>query len=242
MVARTPFAAQGLPAYPGRMRDALHRHAGYLVIVLLNLIALGLTAWTLRDRRAGAVRIESAPTPAPAPTATAARLSVFVSGAVATPDVVVLPDGARARDAVIAAGGFAPGADRAAVNLAAPLADGQQLHVPAIGEAVPPAAAVAGTGGAALAPGTQVGGLGGGGPAGAASGGMGAGAAAVRLDINRASAAELEALPGIGPALAERIVAYRTTHGPFRAPDGLLDVGGIGAKTLERFAGLITTR
>lgn len=229
------------------MRDALHRHAGYLAIVLLNLIALGLTAWTLRDRRAGAVRIEPAPTPTPAPTATAARLSVFVSGAVATPDVVVLLEGARARDAVLAAGGFAPGADRGAVNLAAPLADGQQLHVPAMGEAasgeaVPPAAAVAGTGGAALAPGTQVGGLGGGGPAGVASGGVGAGATAVRLDINRASATELEALPGIGPALAERIVAYRTAHGPFRAPDGLLDVGGIGAKTLERFAGLITTR
>lgn len=205
------------------MRDALLRHAGYLAIVLLNLAALGAAALTLRDPREGAVRIVPPPSPTPAPTATPPRLSVFVSGAVATPDVVVLPEGARARDAVAAAGGFAADADRAAINLAAPLMDGQQLHVPVLGEA--PAAG---------------GGTGAGEPA--AGGSPGAAPAAGRLDINRASAADLEALPGIGPALAARIVAHRAAHGPFTSVEDLLAVGGIGPKTLDRFAGQIVVR
>lgn len=215
------------------MRDALLRHAGYLAIVLLNLAALGAAALTLRDPREGAVRIVPPPSPTPAPTATPPRLSVFVSGAVATPDVVVLPEGARARDAVAAAGGFAADADRAATNLAAPLMDGQQLHVPVLGEAP---AAGGGTGAGEPAAGGH------GGPAPAAGGSPGAAPSAGRLDINRASAADLEALPGIGPALAARIVAHRAAHGPFTSVEDLLAVGGIGPKTLDRFAGQIVVR
>jgi competence protein ComEA len=207
------------------MNAVLERHRGLLTVMLLNLTALGGVVWTLRDPRAGAVRVVPPPTVTPAPTATAVRLHVYVSGAVATPDVVVLGAAARAGEAIAAAGGFAPDADRAAVNLAAPLADGQQLHVPAEGEAPGPPPGLS-------AP-----------PAGGSGAGPAASAAAdAPIDVNRAAAAELEALPGVGPALAARIVAHRTANGPFRAPADLLAVSGIGQKTLERFADRIVVR
>jgi competence protein ComEA len=213
----------------------------HLLVVLLNLTALGVLAWQLRDPRLGAVYVEPAPTRTPAPSATPMRLHVHVSGAVRRPDVVALPEGARARDAVAAAGGFAPDADRAGLNLAAPLGDGVQLHVPALGESAPPAAGVvAGRGGV-------TGGAGAGGASSAggsiAAGGSGApGGAGGAIDVNRASAAELEALPGVGPALAARIVAHREANGPFGSPEDLLQVSGIGAKTLARMADAVVVR
>jgi len=204
-----------------------------LALAALNVAALGAALSTLRDPRLGAALVVPAPTTAPAPTATAVRLLVYVSGAVARPDVVRLAEGARAGDAVRAAGGFADDADRAAVNLAAPLADGQQLHVPAVGEGPPPAAAPAG--GMHGAP-SAVGGV----PAPAGAGVPAAGAGVV--DVNRASAAELEALPGVGPALAQRIVAYREANGPFASADDLEAVSGIGARTLERLRPFVSVR
>lgn len=203
-----------------------------LALAALNVAALGAAISTLRDPRLGAVEVLPAPTARPAPTATPVRLQVHVSGAVARPDVVRLAEGARAGDAVRAAGGFADDADRAGVNLAAPLADGQQLHVPAVGEGPPPAAVPAG--GMHVAP-SAVGGA----PApGAAAPAAGAGA----VDVNRASAAELEALPGVGPALAQRIVAYREANGPFASADDLEAVSGIGARTLERLRPFVSVR
>jgi competence protein ComEA len=203
----------------------LERLRGYLTVMLLNLTALGLIVWQLRDPRAGAVRLVPPPSPTPAPTATAVRLQIYVSGAVATPGVVSLPEGARVQEAVAAAGGFSAEADQAAVNLAAPLADGQQVHVPAPGE---------GSGALAGITGPPAG-------AGAVSGPAGAGAGG-RVDINRAAAADLEALPGIGPALAARIVAHRDANGPFGGPEDLLAVSGIGEKTLARFQDQIAVR
>lgn len=229
----------------------------HLAIALVQLLALGLIGWRLRDPRAGAVRIEPPPTLTPAPSPSPLRLRVHVSGAVARPSVVSLPEGARAGDAVRAAGGFAPEAAQAAVNLAAPLGDGQQLHVPSQAELegvgalggppVGPAAGVAreppGMPGApsSLAGGNP--GLAAGPPAAAGSGASGPGIAADgRIDVNRAGAAELEALPGIGPALAARIVAHRGSQGPFRQAGDLLAVPGIGEKTLARFADQIIVR
>jgi competence protein ComEA len=197
--------------------DVLARYRGYLVIGLLNLAALGGAVWQVRDPRESAVFVVPAPSETPAPTPTEARLRVYVSGAVARPDVVALPPGARAVDAVAAAGGWSEAADRAAVNLAAPLVDGQQLHVPAVGEAPPPSVG--------HAP-----------PAGSA------GQAAGVVDVNTASAAEFEALPGIGPALAERIVDDRTANGPFRSPEDLGRVSGIGDKTLQGLLDRVVVR
>jgi competence protein ComEA len=188
-------------------------------MLLVNLTVLGGAVWLLKAPPVTAVRILPPPTGTPAPAATAVRLQVYVSGAVATQDVVRLAAGARVRDAVAAAGGFSPAADRAAVNLAAPVADGAHVHVPAVGESVrlegAPEVPNAGGAGAEAAPGASLG-------------------------LNSASAAQLEALPGIGPALAERIVRYRADHGPFHAVKDLEAVPGVGAKTLARFADRLT--
>ena len=147
--------------------------------------------------------------PAGAP---AGRIVVHVVGAVVSPGVVVLDDGARVADAIAAAGGAASDADTEQLNLARVLGDGEQVRVPHAGEQL-----------VAPDPGPS--------PPGGASGGSTPGGGVV--NINTAGAAELEALPGIGPALAARIVEYRDGHGPFASVDDLTDVPGIGPAKLE---------
>ncbi len=215
-----------------------------LLVVLINLTAMGVLVWRLRDPRATAVRVEPAPTATAAPSATPVRLRVHVSGAVRRPGVVALGEGARAQEAVTAAGGFGPEADRAGLNLAAPLADGVQLHVPIEGEASRPAAGVApGAGGiVAWAGGGTGGGASGVGGASGSAGAGAAGGAGAAIDVNRATAAQLEALPGVGPALAARIVAHRESSGRFATVQDLLQVSGIGAKTLARMADAVVVR
>lgn len=139
---------------------------------------------------------------------------VHVVGAVVAPGVQRLPAGSRVIDAVERAGGAAGDADLARINLAAPLADGQQVYVLRIGEVapMPPVGAAAG------AAGSPAGGDAAGGP----------------VDINRATATELEELPGVGPATAEAIIAHREQNGPFTSVDDLIDVRGIGDAKLEQ--------
>lgn len=143
----------------------------------------------------------------------AAALFVHVSGAVRAPGLYRLDDGARVMDGIAAAGGFADGAAKDAVNLARPLSDGEQLVVPVLG-AEPPAE---------------------GGPA---AGGAAAGDS--RVNLNTADAAALDTLPRIGPALAARIVAWRDQNGRFTSVDDLLAVPGIGEKMLESLRDLVT--
>jgi competence protein ComEA len=140
---------------------------------------------------------------------------VHVAGAVMTPGVQRLPGGARVIDGVDAAGGALPDADLARVNLAAPLVDGQQVYVPRRGE-VPPVPL----------------------PDAGADGADGAGAGPV--DVNQATADQLDELPGVGPATAEAIIAHRDEHGPFASVDDLLDVRGIGEAKLEQLRDLVT--
>ncbi|WP_454295221.1 ComEA family DNA-binding protein [Salana multivorans] len=160
---------------------------------------------------------------APSPSSTIPSLVVHVAGQVAQPGVVELPGGARVRDAVAAAGGAGETANLDAINLARPLVDGEQVYVPAAGEAAPP-----GTGGGA-ASGT---GDAGGGAAGG-SGGL--------VNLNSADAATLDSLPGIGPALAERIIAWRAEHGGFQDVAELEEVSGIGPAVMEKVRELVTT-
>lgn len=145
---------------------------------------------------------------------------VHVSGQVATPGVVTVTSSARVADAVAAAGGLRPKADTSRVNLAEVVADGAHVHVAAEGE---PAQAVS--------PITQPG------RSSTAAGEVKAGV----VNINTASASELESLPGVGPVLAVRIVDHRATHGPFPTKDALRDVSGIGEKSYARLAPHITT-
>lgn len=166
---------------------------------------------------------EDAPSPDAAPSGDGAELVVHVSGAVAAPGVVHLPAGARVDDALQAAGGPTDDADLSAVNLARPVGDGEQIHLPVPGEeprAGEPAAAGPGPSGAAEAP---------------AAGSSGV------IDLNTASAAELEELPGVGPAIAQRIIEHREKNGPFRSVDDLLEVSGIGPSTLEKIRDRATT-
>jgi competence protein ComEA len=145
---------------------------------------------------------------------------VHVVGAVALPGVHRLPAGARVVDAVDAAGGATPDADLGRVNLAAPLTDGQQVYVLRVGETPPPPAPTS-TGGA-------------GGAGGTTGTGAAGGASDAVINVNTASATELEELPGVGPATAEAIIAHREEHGPFASIDDLLDVRGIGEAKLEQ--------
>lgn len=166
---------------------------------------------------------------------------VYVSGAVADPQVVDLPAGARVDDAIAAAGGPVEGADLASLNLARILVDGEQIHVPMPGEAPRESAAAAGGAGSAspAADGSEGRGdtAGGGGPSSADGGGAGGGDGTI--DLNSASAAELETLPGVGPALAQRIITHRDLNGPFASVDALDEVSGIGPATLEKLRPLV---
>ena len=148
---------------------------------------------------------------------------VHVAGAVARPGVQQLSGGARIVDAVDRAGGSTPDADLARVNLAAPVQDGQQVYVPRVGEPMPPPPA-----GTAPAPGA-------GGGAGSPSG-----TPAAPVNLNTASADELDTLPGVGPATSEAIIAHRQEQGPFTSVDQLLDVRGIGDAKLAELRDLVT--
>jgi competence protein ComEA len=154
----------------------------------------------------------AAPPAAAPPTTTAGPVVVYVAGAVVRPGVYPVAPGSRVADAVAAAGGSTADADLDPLNLATKLADGDRVFVPREGEA-PPAVIDSGSGGG--------------------SGASGGGAAPdAPVDLNTATEAELEALPGVGPATAQAIVAWRREHGGFRSVQDLLEVRGIGPAKL----------
>ena len=200
-----------------RERFAAMPRAERIGIAVLLVVLIGAASlWYVRALPA-TVAIEPIATVAPPATVSpsAAAVVVHVTGRVAEPGVYELDAGARLVDAVAAAGGALRGADLASLNLAAPAIDGTQVYVPRIGE-VPRS-------GLGSAPG----------PAGGTD-------ATGKVNLNTATAAELETLPGIGPALAARIIEHRTTDGPFASVDDLDDVSGIGAATLEELRPLVT--
>lgn len=149
-----------------------------------------------------------------------AAFVVHVAGAVHAPGVVSVPAGARVADAVAAAGGVTAEAAPSAVNLARLIEDGEQIVIPTLEEA----ADLPDQAGSAAAP---------------AGGGSPADVRGV-VDINRADATTLDALPGIGPALAGRIVAWRESNGPFETVDDLASVSGIGPATVEKLRDSVT--
>ena len=154
------------------------------------------------------------PLPAPARAAkpAAAKLLVIdVAGAVRRPGLYRLQAGSRIDDAIAAAGGVTGKAQLDAVNLAAPIADGEQVVVPGRGVAGAPAASSPAAGSSPSAP----------------------------LDLNTATAEQLDSLPGIGPVTAQKILDYRQQHGAFHSVAELEGVPGIGPGRLSQLKGLV---
>ena len=176
-------------------------------LVLLLAVAGSRIAGVGASRGPAAVaplsRIRSAPAGAQPP------LVVHVVGAVRRAGLFRLRDGSRVADALARAGGPTRHADLAAVNLAAPLVDGEQVVVPRRGP-----------GGSA-----------------AVSAAPGAGA---KVSLGSATVEQLDELPGVGPVTAQKIVDWRSTHGPFRSVDDLDDVPGIGPARIEQLRDLVT--
>lgn len=184
------------------------------MLVLLAVVALaaGGAFYAGIHGQEEAVTLDAGTTPQAEALAKESEIVVYVAGAVNRPGVVQLAEGARAKDAVDACGGFLPTADTNGVNLAQKLKDGMQVTVP---EKSPQGTAVQGAAGGAQA-----------GAAKSLPEGM--------VNINTADEKELDKLPGIGPAMAKRIVEYRTENGAFQAPEEIKRVKGIGDAKYEK--------
>jgi competence protein ComEA len=205
-----------------RLRSLDRREwAGLLVIAVL--IVGGAALWYIRslpssvsiqastDRRGPSGLIKPAPSPTPA------TIVVDVTGWVRRPGVYDFRQGDRVIDAIRMAGGGRSGADLTSINLAALLTDGQQIVVPRKGKLGVAGPGSSGTGGA-----------------------PGSSGAEPLINLNTATLDQLETLPGIGPALGQRILDYRQEHGPFRSVDELLNVSGIGEKRLADIRSKVT--
>jgi competence protein ComEA len=200
---------------------------GYLALSLVWLAVLGATALFLRRPATQPVEILPPATPLPSPSAsprpsatpspTAAPLRIDVAGAVQKPAVYRLLPGSIVADAIAAAGGPAPDAQLDRLNKAMPLSDGMQVYVPRQGENAP----------TAIQPSS---------PPARARTAAGATPTPAVVNLNTATAGELDALPGIGPALGQRIIAGR----PYGAIEDLLRVAGIGQTALDRLRPYIT--
>lgn len=210
----------------GRRRVSRSAVLSVLAVVLAVALVGGVrVAWAVRDSQPEVVTAEdreqagvedgSAREPGPASLeaegATESEepvLVVHVTGQVERPGIVRLDAGARVIDALESAGGPSDAADLTAVNLARPVVDGEQVYVPLPGE-LPPAVS-----------------SGGGGGSDSGSGGV--------VDLNTADEQTLDTLPGVGPVLAERIIAWRDEHGRFTSVEELAEVSGIGDAMLSR--------
>lgn len=208
--------------------------------VVALLVAAGVGAWVLaaRPHRLPAAMAAQSPLPPSRPAVAGGSLAsplsaaaagssassvlvIDVVGKVRHPGVYRLPPGSRVDDAVAAAGGALPGLDPVTVNLARKLADGEQLVIGLAPVAGAPAAGAAGAEGGSGA-------------------GSGSGAGASQVDLNSATAGQLDALPGVGPVLAQRIVDWRTQHGRFDSVDQLQSVSGIGDAKYADLKPLVT--
>jgi competence protein ComEA len=185
-----------------------------LIGVFAGFLLAGMVFLVSRMPAGEPIALQPAPTPMP--------IAVDVAGAVARPGLYEFPEGSRVQNAIDAAGGLLAGADTSSINLAARLEDGQQLVIPfKEGASAPSEEPLFSSSSPEFA--TDV-----------------PGASSELININTATADELDALPGIGPTLAQRIVDYREAHGPFLAIEDIMKVSGIGSATFDNIKDLIT--
>ncbi len=199
-----------------KVKIGLGAAAVLLIAAFAVAVLVGMLAPSGESGRVPAVTVTAAgsdrPVPVPTPTSV---LYVHVLGAVTRPGLYTLADGARVVDAIGAAGGMTDDADQSGVNLARQLSDGEQLIVPHVGDpAAVPAAGAGASGGSAL-PGGKV-------------------------NLNTATDEQLETLPRVGPAMAAKIIAWRTENGRFTSVDDLMNVSGIGEKTFDGLKDQVT--
>ncbi|ODU00719.1 MAG: competence protein ComEA [Pseudonocardia sp. SCN 72-86] len=191
------------------------------VVTLVAALAAAVGVWLDRPRAdplppgpvAGLSPIADVPAGSATPNTPGGELVVSVVGTVARPGLVKVPDGARVADVVEAAGGVLPGTEVAGLNLARRVSDGEQVVV---GAPAPPAEAPA-----AEAPATTGGSAGG------------------KVDLNSATVAQLDGLPGVGPVTAQRIVDWRTRNGRFSRVDQLREIDGIGERKYTQLRELV---
>lgn len=202
-------------AGPGAFDPGRRGVKALAAVAAVVVLGAGLWAWRSRPHVESVrpVATESAPLASPG-AEPSGELVVAVAGRVRRPGLVRVPAGARVADALEAAGGALPGVDVALLNLARKVTDGELILV---GVAPPPPPA--------------------GQPAAAAGGVPGAGG---RVNLNTATLAQLDALPGVGPVLAQRILAHRDQHGGFRSVGDLRQVEGIGDARYEQLKELVT--
>jgi competence protein ComEA len=178
--------------------------------ILIGMLISGLLYLTVRAPTGQPVELLPSATPEP--------IFVYVTGAVNRPGVYKIPEESRLADAVLMAGGFMEGADLTQVNLADKVADGEQIVIPG-GTGFPTPQLTIGGSGLLVTPTPPAG---------------------QPVNLNTATAALLELLPGIGPSTAQKIVDYRKENGPFTRVEDLLKIPGIGPATLEELRGLVT--
>jgi len=235
-ILTVPVALRGVRAKPRRLAVL-----GVLVLLAVVAVVLGIrVAWARSSAKPQSIAAAAHGPPsglvartlpaafatkgaAGSPTASAGGvLLVHVVGQVRRPGVVHLPPGSRVLDAVYAAGGAKSSADLNHLNLARVLADGEQIVVPKPGETVPGVSGAQGAGAGSAGQGST----------GSSTGGL--------VDLNTADATALDALPGVGPVLSQRILDWRTAHGRFSSVEELGEVSGIGVKLLAQIGPKVT--
>ncbi len=188
--------------------------AWLVVGFFLGTIALGLVTLITRQSRPAPIFITpAAPLPTAAPTQTPGPLIIFINGQVARPGVIELPEGSILQDAIQGSGGYTSKANSDVINLALPLSSGMHIYVPAADEQNPiPVVSTS--------------------PSNSSQD--------RKININSATVDELEKLPGIGPATAQKIIDYRQTIGLFQEIEAIMNVSGIGPGKFEQIQELIS--
>ncbi len=219
----SPHGGSGRLGGPGPFDPGRRGGRALAVVAAVVVVAAAAWAWWSRPRTepvaqpsvGGSVGASASSDPRPA--VSPSEVVVAVAGKVRRPGLVRLPAGARVADALAAAGGAQPGVDTALLNLARKVTDGELILV---GVTPPPGAAppgVASDGAAGVAPGTSG-----------------------KVNLNTATVAQLDALPGVGPVLAQRIIEHRERIGGFRSVGDLRQVNGIGDARYEELKDLVT--